>query len=101
MGNNSDINLRSHLAFAHGRKDLLTKGQIKKRSKNAKNQITHREEKEQIDEAVLKCIYEDSRPFNDFCKPGMRQLFKVLKPNYKPMSKQTVRKRHKIKYFFI
>ena len=92
MGNNSDINLRSHLAFAHGRKDLLTKGQIKKRSKNAKNQITHREEKEQIDEAVLKCIYEDSRPFNDFCKPGMRQLFKVLKPNYKPMSKKTVRK---------
>ena len=27
MGNNSDINLRSHLAFIHERIDLLTEGQ--------------------------------------------------------------------------
>jgi hypothetical protein len=100
MGNNSDINLRSHLAFNHDRKDLLTKGQ-KKVNKLLKNKdIDDRinpGEKKLVDEAVLECIYEDSRPFNDFNKPGMRKLFNVLKPGYKPMSKQTVRKRHRIK----
>ena len=101
MGNNSDVNLRSHLANVHGRNDLLTAGQLKHRSKNDNIQITDQEEKKIVDEAVLKCIYEDSRPYNDFCKPGMTRLLKVLKPNYKPMSKQTVRKRHKIKYYLI
>jgi len=98
MGNNSDINLRSHLAFIHERIDLLTEGQ-KASSKfgKDKNEKLNPEEKSKIDEAVLECIYIDSRSFNDFIKPGMRKLFKILKPGYKPMSKQTVRNRHKMK----
>ena len=99
MGNNSDINLRSHLAFNRDRKDLLTKGQKENRlGKDKDNNVTmNSSEKKLIDDAVLECIFDDSRPFSDFCKPGMRKLFKVLKPGYKPMSKQTVRKRHKKK----
>ena len=95
MGNNSDINLRSHLAFIHERIDLLTEGQ-KASSKfgKDKNEKLNPEEKSKIDEAVLECIYIDSRSFNDFIKPGMRKLFKILKPSYKPMTKQTVRNRH-------
>ena len=94
LGNNSDLNLRSHLAFIHGRTDLLTDGQ---KNRNNRNETFNLNDKKEIDAAVLSCIQEDSRPFNDFCKPGMRRLFQFIKPGYKPMSKQTIRKRLKSK----
>ena len=97
MGNNSDINLRSHLHYMHGRSDVLTDGQKVKNDKIKIDEASIPEEKKLIDEAVLECIYEDSRPFGDFIKPGMRKLLKFIKPDYKPMSTQTFGKRNKKK----
>ena len=66
MGNNSDINLRSHLAFNHDRKDLLTKGQkVNKLGKN--KDIDGRinpGEKKLVDEAEKRSkIWTFFRPF--------------------------------------
>ena len=98
MNCNSDINLRSHLAYIHGRHDVLTDGQKKRNGKNdLTNQTCSPVEKKTIDEAVIECIYNDSRPFNDFTKPGMRGLFKILKPQYKTLTRNKIKKRMKIK----
>ena len=72
---------------------MLTKGQKANRlGKDKDNNVTiNPGDKKLIAEAVLEGFYVDSRSFSTFCKPGMRKLFKVSKPGYKQMSKQTVR----------
>jgi hypothetical protein len=76
----------------------LTNGQRNITGKFASDRdICSPEEKKAIDDAVIGCICEDSRPFNDFTKPGMRKVFKLLKPGYKPMARNTINKRIKIK----
>ena len=90
MNNNSDINLRSHLGLMHGYTDVLTEGQ--KRKRNLIDSSCSKEEKSKIDDAIVKCICEDSRPFSDFSKPGMRELLKILKPGYKPISRNSIKK---------
>ena len=55
--------------------------------------------KDEIDEAVINCIIQDGRPFNDFHKPGMQHLLNILAPLYKPPHRKIIAKRLRKKYY--
>ena len=45
--------------------------------------------RKQLDEAIVKCIVQDSRSFNDFNKPGMLELLRIVAPGYVPRGRRT------------
>ena len=100
MSSNSDSNLRTHLAYVHGKTEYLTPGQLNRYNGNEPFNKTNipRIEKQELDEKIVDSIIEDSRTFNDFAKKGMKKLFAFLKPGYKTPSKKFIRKMIKKKY---
>ena len=55
--------------------------------------------KSAVDNAIIDCIIEDGRPFNDFRKAGMRRVLDVLAPGYKAPHRKTVAKQMRIRYY--
>ena len=98
MGNNSDVNLRSHLAYKHGKSEFLTESQRRRIVDKIESTPCNAEDKRVLDDAILECIHTDSRPINDFLKPGIRKLLELIKPGYKPMCCKTINKKSKVKY---
>jgi len=47
--------------------------------------------KNELKESIISCIINDSRPFNDLRKPGMRAFLEVALPGYVPPHRTTVR----------
>ena len=46
-----------------------------------------------LDEAVVDCIIEDSRPFGDFSKPGMKKFLNKAIPGYSAPSRFTIKRK--------
>ena len=45
--------------------------------------------RKQLDEAIVKCIVQDSRSFNDFNRAGMKELLQIAVPGYVPRGRRT------------
>ena len=95
--NTGDGNLRKHLWHVHHDPDYLYPSQYKRLVKNSVQSITPARKKE-LDEAIVNCIIQDSRTFNDFSKPGMREFLNKVVPNYTPPHRTTISKKLKTKY---
>ncbi|CAF4399010.1 unnamed protein product, partial [Didymodactylos carnosus] len=80
-------NIRRHLANSHGLSHLRYKSQLQKSTliSNAK--------KKSLDDAAIKCIVRDSRPFNEFRRPGMKIVLEQATPGYRGPHSKTVRRR--------
>jgi hypothetical protein len=105
MSSNSDGNLRTHLAYKHGKPEFLTKSQLKAWNYKKNGKIENLEgikltpnQKRELKEKLVDSIIEDSRAFNDFAKSGMKNLFNYLLPGFKPPSHKTIRKMIKRRY---
>jgi hypothetical protein len=92
-----DANLRKHLWHRHKNSDYLYPSQFKKLVKKQDQPITPARKKE-LDDAIINCIIQDSRTFNDFSKPGMKEFLNKVLPNYKPPHRTTIAKKMKTKY---
>ncbi len=90
----SNSNLRSNLGLKHEMKHLLTKSQLeRKENRSIVNEpIITNSERDLIHDKLVDSIIEDSRTFNDFLKSGIKKLFKLLKPGYKPPCYKTIMK---------
>lgn len=93
MSSNSDGNLRTHLAYKHGKPEFLTKSQLKAWNYKKNGMIENLEgikltpnQKRELKEKLVDSIIEDTRTFNDFAKSGMKNLFNYLLPGFKPPS---------------
>ncbi|MBY0580649.1 MAG: hypothetical protein K2P53_03070 [Rickettsiales bacterium] len=89
-------NLRKHIFHVHKKPEYLYDSQKKM---FAQDQLVETQNKDEIDEAVINCIVQDGRPFNDFHKPGMQLLLNVLAPLYKPPHRKTIANRLRKKYY--
>lgn len=98
MSGSSKSNLRKHLWHGHGLKEYLTESQQKRLLKDQEVKTLDSKLKKALDKALIECIIRDSRPFNDFRKPGMLKFLKKAVPGYKPPHRTTVAKRNKIEY---
>ena len=89
LSGRSDANMRSHLSNVHKMPDILLPSQTQRKEGIKIDKICiGREEKGKIDNQIIDFVIKDSRTFNDFHKPGMRKLLHLLKPGYKPCSKE-------------
>jgi len=52
----------------------------------------------ELDEAVVDCIIEDSRPFGDFSKPGLKKFINNAIPGYSAPSRFTIKRKINEKY---
>lgn len=69
----------------------------RKSNKTVKNMPKISPEKSKLlNEAILECIIEDSRPFGDFRKPGMRKFLEKFFPGFVPHHRLTNSKKLKI-----
>ena len=100
---NSDSNVRTHIGRVHFKTEYMYPSQLKRKEKNQDNQkslsnkLDPKSSKE-LNEAIIECIVEDSRPFGDFRKSGMRKLFEKILPGFVPWHRFTVAK--KLKNFY-
>jgi len=86
------------LFSAHGIEKHLYPSQQTRLNKSEKKIAYNKDQKEELDKAVINCIIKDSRPFGDFAKKGMQDFLQVALPGYKPPSRTTVAKSLKNKY---
>lgn len=92
----STTNLRRHMGFVHNRTEFMYASQQKNyRPKDSKIPPDF---KKKLDEKHLEAIILDSRPFNDFSRPGMRSFLSEALPGYKPLHRTTIRKRLRDQY---
>ena len=68
-----------------------------KKQRESKRDLPAHKVKE-LHEAAIKCILEDSRPFGDFRKEGMRRFLSIAVPGYVGPHRVTVQKRLKPLY---
>jgi hypothetical protein len=62
------------------------------------NEPVSKDEAKKINEAILECIIEDSRPFGDFRKPGMQKFLKKFWPNFVPWHQKTITNKLRSRY---
>ncbi|CAF1265007.1 unnamed protein product, partial [Didymodactylos carnosus] len=86
-GTGTTANICKHLANSHGITRLLYKSQKTSAS------VIPNETKKLFDDAAIRCIVKDSRPFNDFRRPGMQLFMKEGIPGYRGPHSRTVRRR--------
>jgi hypothetical protein len=70
----SDANIRSHLGKVHKLINYMYESQRTPSIDVAKNDQIDKKTAKRLNEAILECIIEDSRPFGDFHKSGMRKF---------------------------
>jgi len=93
----SDTNLRSHLGKIHKKEEYLYPSQRKAQDPKT-NEPVSKETAQKLNEAILECIIEDSRPFGDFRKPGMRNFLKEFWPGFVPWHQKTISNKLRKKY---
>lgn len=113
MINGIDSGLRKHLGSVHDMERYLYKSQQNQKKQQespdppeddttAENTtcrlVFTREIKKELDDAVLNCIIEDGRSFNDFRKPGMKKFLKLAIPGYKAPHRVTIARRVRTSY---
>lgn len=85
VGTNS--NIRRHLANAHG---LV---QLKAKSHPSRSGVTFDPfRKKKFDEAAIRCIVRDGRPFGEFRREGMAAFLEVVTPGYFGPHERTVQR---------
>ena len=67
--NKKDDGLRKHLGGVHRMTEYYYPSQAYPKSKKNEKKLTA-DRKKELDEAHLNAIYDDSRAFNDFNRPG-------------------------------
>ena len=71
----SDTNIRSHLGKVHNLIEYMYESQrTSSINRMPLNDQIDKKTAKRINEAILECIIEDSRPFGDFHKIGMRKF---------------------------
>ena len=74
----------------HGLTKYLNESQKNKKTKTKHDLLPDRIK--EINQKLIDCVIKDARPFGDFSKPGMLDVFKLLIPGYKPQERHTVAK---------
>jgi len=86
------------LFHAHEIEKHLYPSQLTRLKKGEKKVVFNKDQKEELDKAIINCIIKDSRPFADFAKKGMLNFLQVALPGFKPPSRTTITKSLKHKY---
>ncbi|CAM4957481.1 unnamed protein product [Rotaria socialis] len=77
--------------------DLISKGvyrcKICQQELKIKENPIPTERKKQLDSALVSCIINDSRSFDDFRKNGMRQCLSIAVPGYIPPHRSTIKRK--------
>ena len=74
-GLHTNSNIRRHLANVHGKKELISKSH---RSSSVPNIAPKK--RRQLDEAAIRSIIMDARPFGDYRRAGMQSFLQVAVP---------------------
>lgn len=86
-GLHTNSNIRRHLANVHGKNELISKSH---RSSSVPNIAPKK--KRQLDEAAIRSIIMDARPFGDYRRAGMQSFLQVAVPGYYGPSSRTVKR---------
>ena len=86
-GLHTNSNIRRHLANVHGKKELISKSH---RSSSVPS--VSPKKKRQLDEAAIRSIIMDARPFGDYRRAGMQSFLQVAVPGYYGPSSRTVKR---------
>jgi hypothetical protein len=86
-GLHTNSNIRRHLANVHGKKELISKS-----NRSSSVPSVAPKKKRQLDEAAIRSIIMDARPFGDYRRADMQSFLQVAVPGYYGPSSRTVKR---------